>query len=58
LQVLVFILLVIYTVKSLRTAYSDSWVKAALKFLVLLGVFLPIIAVALDLASHLASIRF
>ena len=58
LQVLVFILLVVYTVKSLRTAYSESWVKSALKFLVLLGVFLPIIAVALDLASHLASIRF
>ena len=57
LQSAVFLVMVIYAVVALKTAYSESWLKSALKFLGLLMLFLPIIGGAIELASHIGAER-
>ena len=51
-QLLFLFYMMAYTVIALRTAYGESWTKSVLKFLALLFLFLPILGVSIEAASH------
>ena len=53
LQVLVFTAMVVYAILALKNTYRETWFRSIVKFGLLLAIFLPVIAVALDLVSHL-----
>jgi len=52
LQVVLLCYALAYCVIALRVAYGESLLRSALKFLVILPVFLMILGVVIDLASH------
>ena len=52
LQVVLLLYVVAYFVIALRVTYRESWLKSTLKFIALFFIFLPILGVAIDLASH------
>ena len=51
-QVILTIYVVAYFVIALRTAYQESWQKSILKFIALLVFFLPLLGMAIEVASH------
>ena len=51
-QVIFFIYMLAYFVIALHTFYRESWLKSILKFFALQLIFLPILAIAIELASH------
>lgn len=51
-QVVLLIYIVIYFVIALRVTYGGSWLKSTLKFLALFFIFLPVLGLAIDLASR------
>ena len=51
-QVIFLIYMVVYFVIALHTVYRQSWPKTILKFFALLFIFLPILAMTIELASH------
>ena len=52
LQVVFMVYMVAYFIIALRVTYREGWWKSTLKFLVLLLVFLPVLGLAIDIASH------
>jgi len=52
LQVIFLIYMVWYFITALHTNYGESWSRSTLKFLALLLLFLPVLGVAIELASH------
>jgi hypothetical protein len=52
LQVVFLIYMVWYFIRALHTTYDESWGKSVLKFFALLLLFLPVLGVAIELASH------
>lgn len=53
LQVAMLVYMLAYLLIALRTTYQENWFKSCLKGLGLLVLFLPIIAGAIELASHI-----
>ena len=51
-QLVLLIYMLTYLLIALRVTYRESWLKTSLKALALLVLFLPIIAGAIELASH------
>ena len=51
-QVIFLIYMLAYFVIALHTFYRQSWLKSILKFFGLLIIFLPILAITIELASH------
>jgi hypothetical protein len=51
-QVIFLIYMLAYFVIALHTFYRESWPKTILKFLALQLIFLPILAITIELASH------
>ena len=51
-QVIFFIYMLANFVIALHTFYRESWLKSILKFFALQLIFLPILAIAIELASH------
>ncbi len=54
LQVIFLIYMLAYFVIALHTFYRDSWPKSIWKFLALQLIFLPVLAITIELASHKA----
>jgi len=54
-QVLVLLYTVGYVLMALHRVYSDSWPKTAFKFLGLLLLFLPALAILIELTSHVGA---
>ena len=52
LQVIFLIYMLAYCVIALHTFYRQSWPKSILKFFALQLIFLPILAITIELASH------
>lgn len=52
-QLALFIYMLAYVLIALRVTYRESWLRSSLKCFVLLMLFLPIIAGAIELASHI-----
>jgi hypothetical protein len=53
LQVLLLLGMVVYTIIALHITYREGWTKSVLKSLAILFLFVPILASAIELASHL-----
>jgi hypothetical protein len=53
LQVALLVYMLAYLLIALRTTYQENWFRSCLKGLGLLVLFLPIIAGAIELASHI-----
>jgi hypothetical protein len=51
-QVIFLIYMLAYFVIALHTFYRQSWLKSTLKVFALLLIFLPILAISIELASH------
>jgi hypothetical protein len=51
-QVIFLIYMLAYFVIALHTFYRESWPKSILKFFALLFIFLPVLAITIELASH------
>jgi hypothetical protein len=51
-QVILLVYMVAYFVIALRTVYRESWLKSILKFFALLLIFLPVLGMTIELASH------
>jgi len=52
LQVIFLIYMLAYIDIALHTFYRESWPKSSLKFFALQLIFLPILAITIELASH------
>ena len=52
-QLVLLVYMLAYLLFALRVTYQDSWFKSSLKCLGLLILFLPIMAGAIELASHM-----
>jgi len=52
LQFVIFMAMGYYVVAALRKTYGESWAKSTLKFFGLLLAFLPVLAISIELASH------
>jgi hypothetical protein len=51
-QVILLVYMVAYFVIALRTVYRESWLKSILKFFALLLIFLPVLGMTIEMASH------
>jgi hypothetical protein len=51
-QVILLVYMVAYFVIALRTVYRESWLKSILIFFALLLIFLPVLGMTIEMASH------
>jgi hypothetical protein len=55
-QVAVFAAGSLYVITTLRVTYEEGWLPSGLKFVALLMLFLPVLAVAIEMVSHIPSL--